>query len=189
MVNIGIIIGSTRPGRFADKPAAWFLEQAEKFDTEASFEIIDIRDYELPLLDEDEPAKVSKAHTKKWSAKIASMDGFIFVTAEHNHSFPASLKNAIDYLNAEWKYKPVGYVAYGFAAGHRSVEQLRTIAAQFHQYDLREAVHIQIDGSDNLITNSWHENQAKALVYSIVFWAQEMKLSRKKLVKLLSTKH
>ena len=182
MVNIGIIIGSTRPGRFADKPAKWFLEQAKKSgDGKASFELIDIRDYNLPLLDEDKPAKVSKGHTKKWSAKIASMDGFVFVTAEHNHSFPASLKNAIDYLNKEWSYKPVAYVAYGFAAGYRAVEQLRPIAAQFHQYDLRETVHIQIDGSEKLLINDWHEKQAKALLDSIVFWAQEMKSSRKKL--------
>jgi NAD(P)H-dependent FMN reductase len=179
MTKIGIIIGSTRPGRFADKPAQWFYEQTKECD--ASFELIDIRDYNLPLLDEDAPAKVSKQHTKKWSEAIAAMDGYVFVTAEHNHSFPASLKNAIDYLNKEWTYKPVAYVAYGFAAGHRAVEQLRPIAAQFHQYDLRETIHIQLDGSNELRVNESHEKSATELIKSIVFWAGVMKSARDRL--------
>jgi multimeric flavodoxin WrbA len=117
MITIGIIIGSTRPGRVAPQVANWFYKEARQSQA-AHFELIDIRDFNLPLLDEDRPAKVSKEHTKKWSATIDRLDGFVFVTAEHNNSFPASLKNAIDYLNSEWSYKPVAYVAYGFALGH-----------------------------------------------------------------------
>jgi NAD(P)H-dependent FMN reductase len=180
MVKIGIIIGSTRPGRFADKPAQWLYDIAKQ-DSGAEWELVDIRDFHLPLLDEDKPAKVSKEHTKKWSAKIAEMDGYIFVTAEHNHSFPASLKNAIDYLNKEWTYKPVGYVGYGYSQGLRAIMQLRQIATQFHQYDLRETVTIQLDGSDVLRVSDNHEKRAQELIKSIVFWAEIMKNARQKL--------
>mgnify|MGYP001191717658 CR=1 FL=1 len=180
MITIGIIIGSTRPGRVAPQVANWFYKEARQSQI-ARFELIDIRDFNLPLLDEDRPAKVSKEHTKKWSATIDRLDGFVFVTAEHNNSFPASLKNAIDYLNSEWSYKPVAYVAYGFALGHRAVQALRPIAAQFHQYDLRETVHIQLDGSDTVPILDKHTTQAKEVIQSIAFWSEQMKVARQKL--------
>lgn len=180
MVKIGIIIGSTRPSRAAPQVANWFYKIAGQSKT-AQFELLDIRDFNLPLLDEDKPGKVSHEHTKKWSAAINQLDGYVFVTAEHNNSFPASLKNAIDYLNKEWSYKPVAYVAYGFALGHRAVQALRPIAAQFHQYDLRETVHIQLDGTEKVPILEKHTAQAEALISSIIFWSEHMKIARHKL--------
>src|SRR5690348_14073847 len=100
MLKIGIIVGSTRPGRKAAAVAKW-VHDILKSRTDAEFEIVDIEDYKLPLLDEPVPplmGQYSKAHTKTWSAKIASFDGYIFVTPEYNHGTSAALKNAIDFL-------------------------------------------------------------------------------------------
>jgi NAD(P)H-dependent FMN reductase len=103
MVKIGIIIGSTRPERNGEAVAKWVYELSKKRN-DAEFELIDIADYNLPLLDEPYPPslnKYTKDHTKKWSAKIAEFDGYIFVTPEYNHSTFGALKNAIDYLSVE----------------------------------------------------------------------------------------
>ncbi len=108
MLKIGIIIGSTRPGRVGEAVAKWVYEQS-KARSDAEFELIDIKDYDLPLLDEPVPAgskQYSKEHTKKWAAKIDGLDGFIFVTPEYNHGTSAALKNALDYLYFEWTNKP-----------------------------------------------------------------------------------
>ena len=180
MTKVAVIIGSTRPGRLAPQVAEWFMERT-KNNTDVEFELVDIADYNLPLLDEDQPAKVSLPHTVKWSKKISSFDGYVFVTAEHNHAFPASLKNAIDYLNQEWSHKPVGYVGYGWAGGYRAIESLRTIAAQFSQYDLREEVNVFIDGSGVHKATDNDIFHADALVKSIAFWANEFVPIRKKL--------
>lgn len=117
MPKIGIIIGSTRPGRNAEAVAKWVHELASKR-TDAEFELIDLVDYNLPVLDEPYPAvfqNYTHEHTKKWSKKIAEMDGFIFVTPEYNHAVGGALKNAIDFLNVEWNNKAVGFVSYGSA--------------------------------------------------------------------------
>ena len=115
MFRLAIIIGSTRPGRNGEAVAKWIYEIArQRKDTEV--ELVDIRDYNLPLLDEPQPASTgqyTQAHTRKWSEKIISFDGFVFVTPEYNHAPPAALKNAIDYLFHEWNNKSAGFVGYG----------------------------------------------------------------------------
>ena len=124
MLQVGIIIGSTRPGRKADAVASWVHEIAKQR-TDAAFEVVDIADYNLPLLDEPVPpsiGKYSKDHTKKWAAKIATFDAFVFVTPEYNHGTSAALKNAIDFLFAEWNNKAAGFVGYGSAGGVRAIE-------------------------------------------------------------------
>src|SRR6266436_10270692 len=126
-LRIAIILGSTRPGRNGEAVAKWAYEIAQKR-TDAGFELVDIRDFNLPLLDEPIPSimgQYSKPHTKAWAAKIASFDGFVFVTPEYNHSISGALKNAIDFLFAEWNNKAAGFVSYGGAGGARAVEQLR----------------------------------------------------------------
>ena len=115
MLKIGIIVGSTRPGRKAAAVAKW-VHDLLKNRTDAEFEIVDIEDYKLPLLDEPVPPSMhqySKAHTKTWSEKIASLDGYIFVSPEYNHGTSAALKNAIDFLYHEWNNKAAGFVGYG----------------------------------------------------------------------------
>jgi len=143
MIKIGIIVGSTRPGRKADAVARWILEHA-KSRTDAQFEIVDIADFKLPLLDEPVPpsmGKYSKPHTKAWAEKVASFDGYIFVTPEYNHAPSAALKNAIDFVYAEWNNKSAGFVSYGASAsGGRAVEQLRTVMAELQVADVRAPV-------------------------------------------------
>src|SRR5258708_36159926 len=132
MLKVGIITGSTRPGRKSLDIAKWALETA-RTRTDAEYELVDIRDFELPLLDEPAPpimGNYQQPHTKRWAAKIASLDGFVFVTPEYNHGIPAALKNAIDFLFAEWNHKAAGFVSYGGASGARAVEHLRLVLAE-----------------------------------------------------------
>jgi NAD(P)H-dependent FMN reductase len=129
MTRIAIIIGSTRPGRKAEAIAQWVLDIARKRG-DAEYELVDIAEYNLPHLDEAMPPSMgqySKAHTKAWAEKIASFDGFVFVTPEYNHSTSGALKNAIDFLYREWNNKAAGFVSYGSAGGVRAVEHLRLV--------------------------------------------------------------
>lgn len=139
MINIAIIIGSTRPNRVGASVADWVYEQARKRDS-AKYELIDLIDYELPLLDEPNPpsmGKYSKDHTKRWSEKIKFFDGFIFVSPEYNHSTSGALKNALDFLYSEWNNKAAGIVAYGGVGGIRAVEQLRLVTAELQMATIR----------------------------------------------------
>ena len=190
MLKIKIITGSNRPGRFNIQPTT-FVESIAKLMPDMEVEVLDLEQIALPFLDEANPPMMrqyTKQHTKDWSAKIDEADGFVFVTPEYNHSYSPILKNAIDFLFQEWNYKPVTFVSYGsLAGGSRAVEHLRSIAAEVKLYDLREQV---------LIPNYWHgldeqgeytftEDQAstvKNMLTTLVFWAGEMKESRKKLV-------
>src|SRR5260221_12505102 len=119
MVKIGISVGSTRPGRKAGGVAKW-VNDIQKSRKDAEFEIVDIEDYKLPLLDEPVPPTMhqySKTHTNTWSEKIASLDAYIFVTPEYNHGTSAALKNAIDFLFHEWNNKAAGFCGYGGRGG------------------------------------------------------------------------
>ena len=138
-LRIGIILGSTRPGRNGEQVAKWVLEQAQQREG-VQYELVDLLDYNLPHLDEAVSAsqgKYANEHTKVWAAKIASLDGFVFVTPEYNHSTSGALKNAIDYLYAEWNNKAAGFVSYGVNGGTRAVEHLRLIAAELQIADVR----------------------------------------------------
>ena len=124
MTRIGVILGSTRPGRRGAQVAEWVMGHA-KNRTDAQFELVDLADYPLPHLDEALPPSMGQyqnAHTHDWAATIAQFDGFIFVTPEYNHSTSGVLKNAIDYLYAEWNNKAMGVVSYGAVGGARAGE-------------------------------------------------------------------
>src|SRR4029078_1798521 len=117
MLRLAVIIGSTRPGRVGEAVAQWVHGLAQKR-WDAATELVDIADFDLPLLDEPIPpsqGKYSKEHTKKWAAKIASFDGYVFVTPEYNHGISGALKNAIDFLYTEWNNKAAGFGRYGAA--------------------------------------------------------------------------
>jgi NAD(P)H-dependent FMN reductase len=140
MTKIAIIIGSTRPGRNGQAVAEWVLEQA-KSRTDAQFEIVDLKDFDLPHLDEAAPAafgQYANDHTKKWSATIADYDGYIFVTPEYNHSTSGALKNALDFLYNEWNNKAAAFVSYGSLGGARAVEHLRLVAAELQLATVRQ---------------------------------------------------
>jgi NAD(P)H-dependent FMN reductase len=132
MTRIAIIIGSTRPGRNGESVARWVLEHAQQREG-VEYELVDLADWNLPHLDEPMPAaagQYANDHTKAWAAKIAEFDGYLFVTPEYNHSTSGALKNAIDFVGAEWYNKAAGFVSYGVFGGARAVEHLRLVLSQ-----------------------------------------------------------
>ena len=146
MTRIGIIVGSTRPGRNGLAVAQWVYDIASQRD-DAHYELVDLIDYPLPHLDEPVPpilGQYSHEHTKAWADKIASFDGFVVVTPEYNHSTSGVLKNAIDYLYKEWNNKAVGFVSYGAVGGSRAVEHLRLVAAELQMADVRAQVALSL---------------------------------------------
>jgi NAD(P)H-dependent FMN reductase len=146
MTRIGIILGSTRPNRNGEQVAKWVLDNAARRE-DAEFELIDLRDYPLPHLDEPMPPSMGQyqqEHTKQWADKIASFDGFVIVTPEYNHGTSGVLKNAIDYLYAEWNNKAVGFVSYGGVGGARAAEHLRLVAGELQMADVRQQVALSL---------------------------------------------
>lgn len=142
--RIGIVLGSTREGRFADRPAEWLMNIA-KTRTDATFELVDLRDYPMPFFDEPRSPMMVPPKNEvalRWGQKVAELDGFVFITAEYNHSITAVLKNALDYAYAEFNRKPATFVGYGNTGGARAVEQLRLILAELQVASLKHAVHI-----------------------------------------------
>src|SRR6185312_7681946 len=135
-----------RPGRNGEAVAKWVYEIAQKR-TDAQFELVDIKDFNLPLLDEAAPpimGQYSKPHTKAWGAKIDSFDAYVFVTPEYNHGTSGALKNAIDYLYREWNNKAAGFVGYGSAGGVRAVEHLRLVMGELQVADVRAQVMLSL---------------------------------------------
>jgi NAD(P)H-dependent FMN reductase len=146
MPRIAVILGSTRPGRRGEPVAQWVMDHAKKR-TDAAFELIDLIDYPLPHLDEPLPPSMGQyqnPHTQDWAATIGQFDGFVFVTPEYNHSTSGVLKNAIDYLYAEWNNKALGVVSYGITGGTRAAEHLRLIAGELQMADVRTNVALSL---------------------------------------------
>jgi NAD(P)H-dependent FMN reductase len=186
MLKIGIIIGSTRPGRNAPQVAKWTYELAKQR-KDAEFEIVDIADYDLPVLDEPLPPSLhqyAKPHTKKWAEKIGSFDGFVFVAAEYNHGVTGALKNAIDFLYAEWNNKAAGFVSYGSTGGARAVEHLRGIMGELQIADVR--AHVSLSMYTDF--ENWsvfkpaanHAQQLGVLLDQLVAWGGALKDLRAK---------
>lgn len=145
-ITIQIILGSTREGRFSEKPARYIYDElAKRQDAEA--ELVDLRDWPLPFFDQSVTPSYKKEPypheiVERWSAKVGGADGFIIVTPEYNHGYPAVLKNALDWVFKEWAHKPVGFVSYGSVSGARSVEQLREVSIELGLVPIRPAIHI-----------------------------------------------
>ncbi len=145
--KIGIVVASTRQGRFADHAVAWIEAVAAKR-ADLDFEVIDLRDYPLPFFDEPRsPAygPSDKPEVQRWADKVASLDGFLFVVAEYNRSIPAVLKNALDYAYAEFNKKPAAFVGYGPLGAARAIEHLRLIAVELQMAPTRTGVHVTMD--------------------------------------------
>jgi NAD(P)H-dependent FMN reductase len=183
---VGIIIGSTRPGRNGEAVAKWFYDCAVKTGS-ADFELIDLQDFNLPLYDEPMPPfmqKYTHDHTKKWSAKIDSLDAFIFVTPEYNHSTSGALKNAIDFLMNEWANKAAGFVGYGSAMGARAIEHLRLIMAELRVATVRTQVGLSLFSDfENFKTfkpGPQHQKNLNALLDEVISWGEAMKTVRTK---------
>ncbi|SDZ36538.1 NAD(P)H-dependent FMN reductase [Amycolatopsis xylanica] len=149
MTRIAVITGSTRPRRRAKMVADWVLDVAVRHtgSADVTYELVDIAEFALPLLDEEVPAAIGdygQEHTRRWAAAIDGFDGFVFVTPEYNHSMPAALKNAIDYLFGEWGDKSAGFVSYGLHGGTRAVEHLRVTLAEVKVADVRTTVALSL---------------------------------------------
>jgi NAD(P)H-dependent FMN reductase len=179
--KIGIIIGSTRPGRNGGTIAHWVNTIAAKR-TDAEFEVVDLLDFDLPHLDEAMPAMLGQyanAHTKAWADKIAEFDGYIFVTPEYNHSTSGVLKNAIDYLYAEWNNKSAGFVSYGAGGGSRAVEHLRLVVAELQIADVRAQLGLSIvtdfENYTTFLPTARHEALLDAVLDQTVAWAGALK--------------
>lgn len=186
MLKIGIIIGSTRPGRRAPQVAQWVYDIAAKRG-DAAFEIVDIQDYDLPVLDEPMPPSMgnySQPHTKKWAEKIKSLDGFVFITPEYNHSISGALKNAIDFIYKEWNDKAAGFVSYGTTGGARAVEHLRGIMAEVMVADVRAHVSLSLFTDYVNFTDftpaPWHLQQLDTMLSQLVAWSGALKTVREK---------
>jgi len=185
MIKIGIIIGSTRPGRNSEAVAKWVYQLASTR-KDAEFELVDIKDYNLPLLDEPIPASMNQymnEHTKKWAEKIGSFDAFIFVTPEYNHAPAGVLKNAIDYLYAEWNNKAAGFVSYGSAGGVRAVEQLRQIMGEIQVADVRAQVQLSLftdfENFSVFKPGEYQEAPLHTMIDQLVAWGEALKTIRK----------
>jgi NAD(P)H-dependent FMN reductase len=181
VLRIGIIVGSTRPGRRAEVVARWVHDLASKR-ADAEFEIVDIKDFDLPLLDEAAPptfGKYEHAHTRAWSARIAPLDGFVFVTPEYNHATSGALKNAIDFLYKEWTNKAAGFVGYGSTGGVRAVENLRLVMGELMVADVRAQVALSIFTDWENFTvfkpTALHEKSVTAMLDQVIAWSGALK--------------
>jgi NAD(P)H-dependent FMN reductase len=185
VIKVAIIIGSTRPGRNGEGVAHWVHDLAAKRD-DAEFELVDLKDFDLPHLDEVMPAamgRYSHPHTRKWAAKIASFDGYVFVTPEYNHSTSGALKNAIDFLYAEWNNKAAGFVSYGSNGGTRAVEHLRLVMGELQVADVRAQVALSLftdfENFSALNPAAQQEDAATAMLDQVVAWGGALRSLRK----------
>ena len=185
MLRLAIILGSTRPGRVGAGVARWVYEVASSRN-DAAFELVDVAEANLPLLDEPVPpakGKYSKPHTKAWAERIASYDGFVFVTAEYNHGIPGALKNAIDFVYREWNNKAAAFVSYGSVGGTRAVEHLRLVMAELQVADVRAQVTFTLrDNFENgvLKPTPYHEKSVHTMLDQLVAWSGALKPLREK---------
>lgn len=184
MLKVAIVTGSTRPGRNNEAVARW-VHGLAKTRKDAEFELVDIADYNLPLLDEPVPPSLgqySKEHTKKWAAKIATFDAYVFVTPEYNHGISGALKNAIDYLFKEWNNKVAGFVSYGSVGGARAVEHLRLVMAEVMVATVRAQVLLSLftdfESFSVFKPDPRHDREVHTMIDQVLSWGQALKTVR-----------
>jgi NAD(P)H-dependent FMN reductase len=184
--TLQIIIASTRPGRVGPAVAAWFHDRALKAG-DFEVELIDLAEVNLPMFDEPKHPRFGEyvhQHTKDWSATIRRGDAFVFVIPEYNYGYNAAIKNAIDYLNQEWQYKPLGFVTYGgVAAGTRAMQMLKQVVGALKMVPMTDAVNIPfvqqfLDEQRVLQPNDIMESAATALIAELARWTSAMQSLR-----------
>jgi NAD(P)H-dependent FMN reductase len=192
MTVISAIVGSTREGRFSEKPAKWILQHLKKRDG-VDAQLLDLRDYPMPFFDQPlTPATPGRPPytnevVKKWTAAIAKSDGFVFVAPEYNYGPPAVLKNAIDWVYPEWNRKAACFVSFGSAMGARSVQQLRQTLIEIQVAPIRSSVHIPVatlwahyTGGDVEAGLAELEAPAEAMIDDLLWWTATLKTARAK---------
>ena len=183
-LRLAIILGSTRPGRNGEAVADWALAKAKER-TSADYELIDLIDFPLPHLDEPIPPSrggYAGEHTKAWAAKIGEFDGYVFVTPEDNHSTSGVLKNAIDYLYAEWNNKAAAFVGYGLVGGARAVEHLRAVSSELQMAHVRQQLSFSLltdfENFSVFTPAAYHDDAAAVLLTQLESWAGALKAIR-----------
>jgi NAD(P)H-dependent FMN reductase len=188
MNNLKIIIASTREGRKGPAIADWFYKVAETH-PEFQIEVIDLAQINLPFMDEPHHPRLRKyehQHTKDWSAIIEPADAFVVVLPEYNYGFPATIKNALDFLFNEWAYKPIAFVSYGgVSAGTRAVQMLKQVLAALKMVPLVESVHIpmfakHIDDQGKFNSEEGLDKSAHAMLTELARWSEVLKPMREK---------
>lgn len=185
--RIGIIISTIRDGRFGDTPARW-INDLGAARNDLAFEIVDLRDYPMPLFGDPENADrpgLPNDAVQRWRAKMGELDGYIFVTAEYNHGIPSTLKNALDHAYVQYNRKPASFIGYGGVGGARAVEQLRLIAVELQIAPLRNAVHIGMDAflgvaqqGKGLADYAYLTESANAMLDELSWWTQTLTAAR-----------
>ncbi len=188
--SIAIIVGSTRPGRFSEIPAQWLYERLQGRE-DLAVRLLDLRDYPMPYFDEPtSPANPNREPfesdaVNRWTAAIGASDAFIVVSPEYNHGYSAVLKNALDYVYAEWNRKPIAFVGYGGVSGARAVEQLRLIAIELQMAPIRPALHLPLavmaarqQGGDPVDELNQLGDRADALVDDLLWWTEALNTAR-----------
>jgi len=189
VMKIGLIVGSTRPNRFADHPVKW-IQQGAAARSDIELETLDLRDWPLPFFAEPTPpvfngGVFTDPLAQRWGQQIAELDGFILCTAEYNHGPPAVLKNALDYAMKEWKHKPVSYVGYGGVGAARAIEHLRLTAIELRMAPLSLAVHIGVEAFLGVMAQGKSLDdypyliEARTLMFNqLVWWARALAPAR-----------
>jgi len=189
-LNIKVIVGSTREGRFSDKAAAWIAEEIKKQEG-VVVEVLDLRDYDMPFFNEPTSPSFKQEPYKneavaRFTKKIAEGDAFVIVTPEYNHGTSGVLKNALDWVYQEWNNKPVAFVSYGSVGGARAVEQLRLNAIELQMAPIRNSVHIPGEQYFQVLYGKMdvkelfagQKDKAEAMVTQLLWWARALKNAR-----------
>jgi NAD(P)H-dependent FMN reductase len=184
-VRIAVVIGSTREGRFADTVARWFVGEASARD-DVVLDVVDLLEVDLPdRLGSHHPASgIRPEAIRPFAERIAAADGFVIVTPEYNHGYPASLKAALDALHVEWQAKPAAFVSYGGASGGiRAVEQLRQVLGELHMVAIRDGVALpmarSLFGEDGaLIDPGFVGPSVKVMFDRLTWWARALRTAR-----------
>ncbi len=190
MLQVKIIVGSTRPGRFSEKVLPWLTDTASARN-DMQVEVLDLREHELPFFDAPmSPAYVQNGEygsevVRAWAKKIGEADAYIIIAPEYNHGYTAVLKNALDVVYGEWNNKTVGFVSYGSVGGGRVVEQLRQVAVELQMASTRNAVHIQapwflLEENGDLKTGALdgYTDSLKGMLDQLTWWGNALKEAR-----------
>lgn len=179
MLKIGIILGSTRPGRVSPQVGQWVKEIADQRG-DAEYEIVDIADYHLPFLGDES----GQDRVQKWCATLERLDGFVFITAEYNHSITGALKNALDLAREEWNNKAAGIISYGSTGGARAAEHLRGILGELHIADVRThptlSLFTDFEDFKTFKPQDLHLSHVNLMLDQVVAWAGALRTVREK---------
>jgi len=186
VIKIQIIIGSTREGRRSEMVARWIYDLA-KTRKDAEFELLDLRDYPLPFFNEKgSPQSLNDEIpvAKKWRDKVSQADGYIIVSPEYNHGYPAVLKNALDYTYKPWNDKPVGFVSYGSVGGARAIEQLRLVSIELQMAPIETSIGLmkirEIFDENGKMKDDAYSKRVEGLLDNLILWADALLKIRSK---------